>query len=352
MKRIIFILITLHLSLLTSLAQTKGEQVKHIREVYAQAHQMAADNGKNGAAPLDIWVSRIETDPTVEIEEDEDLQFYFKRPNNGKAICYLITRKWEADGHTDYREFLFDPTKGHLLFAFMKAETHAGFKVETRYYYDAQGRCIEQKHKVQDEETTADAHSWNDAKSEMERAARYVKIVNALLNTKSYAAVPVKGPEAATKNEIVKRIREAYTAAKDKVAQCDKGEGSQNKVEVVIHDQKDASMPPQTTTLNYYYDVEYLSDTYYHCYFLSEKKESMYEQSYEEYLTDNAPEQHNLIFNYCHASAEGQELEARYYYDTLGHCVEAKCNIPDYDDRMPTRNRAGHYFSVFNTLMK
>ena len=355
MKRILLLFLTL--SLLTPQlsplsAQQKAEQIKHIRQVYAKAKQDVTNNGKNGAAPLDVRVSRIETDPTVDIEEDEDLQFFFKRVNgNGHAMCYLITRKWEADGHTDYREFLFDPIKGHLLFAFMKAETHAGFKVETRYYYDAQGRCIEQKHKVQDKETTADAHDWSSAKSEMEKAENYISAFNDLLNIYDYPPVATKSMmEAAPKEQIIKRIRAAYTEAKNKVAKNDKRQGAVNEMKIVVHDQAEKDMPPMTKNYNYYYDVVQKSDTYYHCYFLSEKRKSMYGETYEEYLTDDTPERHNLIFNYCKSVGEGETLETRYYYDAMGHCIEAKCNQPDYDEHTETRNRAGFYFSIFNKL--
>ena len=354
MKRL-FLLLTLTFSLsnlLTLSAQPKAEQIKHIRQIYTKAKQDVANNGKNGAAPFDVRVSRIETDPTVDIEEDEDLQFFFKRVNgNGHAMCYLITRKWEADGHTDYREFLFDPVKGHLLFAFMKAETHAGFKVETRYYYDAQGRCIEQKHKVQDKETTADAHDWSSAKSEMEKAENYISAFNDLLNIYDYPTIATKSMmEAAPKEQIIKRIRAAYAEAKNKVAKNDKREGPVNEMKIVVHDQAEKDMPPMTKNYNYYYDVVYLSDSYYHCYFLSTKLSSMYGETYEEYLTDDTPERHNLIFNYCDAEGEGETLEARYYYDAMGHCIETKCNQPDYDEHTETRNRAGFYFNIFSKL--
>ena len=353
MKRL-FLLLTLTFSLsnlLTLSAQPKAEQIKHIRQIYTKAKQDVANNGKNGAAPFDVRVSRIETDPTVDIEEDEELQFFYKRPNYGHAMCYLITRKWEADGHTDYREFLFDPVKGHLLFAFMKAETHAGFKVETRYYYDAQGRCIEQKHKVQDKETTADAHDWSSAKSEMEKAENYISAFNDLLNIYDYPTIATKSMmEAAPKEQIIKRIRAAYAEAKNKVAKNDKREGPVNEMKIVVHDQADKDMPPLTKNYNYYYDVVYLSDSYYHCYFLSEKRKSMYGETYEEYLTDDTPERHNLIFNYCKSVGEGETLETRYYYDAMGHCIEAKCNQPDYDEHSETRNRAGFYFNIFSKL--
>ena len=353
MKRILLLILILNVqcSMVNLFAQPKAELIKRIRQVYAKAKQDVANNGKNGAAPLDVSVSRIENDPTVDIEETEELKFFFKRPNNGHAICYLITRQWEADGHTDYREFLFDPQKGHLLFAFMKAETHAGFKVETRYYYDVQGRCIEQKHKVQDKETTADAHQWSNAKGESQKADGYISAFNALLNIYDYPAIATKSMmEPVAKDEIIKRIRTAYSEAKNKVALNDKSGGKKNQMVIDIRDQAERDMPPITRTMKYYYDVVYKSDTYYHCYFLSEKLKSMYADTYEEYLTDDIPERHNLIFNYCKSAGEGDVLESRYYYDANGHCVEAKCNQPDYDERTETRNRAGFYFNIFNKL--
>jgi hypothetical protein len=354
MKKLSLLLLTLTLSLsnlLTLSAQTKSEQIARIRQIYAQAKKDVTNNGKGGAAPLDVRVSRTETDATAGIEENEELQFFFKRPNNGHAICYLITRQWEADGHTDYREFLFDPVKGHLLFAFMKAETHAGFKIETRYYYDALGNCIEQKHKVQDKESTPDSHSWSDAKGESMKADNYISAFNDLLNIYDYPEIATKSMmEATPKDEIIKRIRTVYSAAKNKVALNDKKDGAKNDMLITIHDQADQDMPPMTKTLKYYYDVVQKSDTYYHCYFLSTKLTSMYGETYEEYLTDNTPERHNLIFNYCDAEGEGETLEVRYYYDANGHCVEAKCSQPDYDERAETRNRAGFYFSIFKKL--
>ena len=352
MKRIVLLFLTLSLShLITLSAQPKAEQIKHIRQVYAKAKQDVANNGKNGAAPFDVCVSRTETYETSGIEENEELKFFYKRPNYGHAICYLITRKWEADGHTNYREYLFDPVKGHLLFAFMKGETHAGFKVETRYYYDALGNCIEQKHKVQDKETIADAHSWSDVKGESEKADNYISAFNDLLNIYDYPTVAIKPTkEAATKDQIIKRIRAAYAKAKDKVAKNDKREGAVNEMKIVVHDQAEKDMPPLTRNFNYYYDVVQKSDTYYHCYFLSTKLSSMYGETYEEYLTDDTPERHNLIFNYCDAEGEGETLEVRYYYDAMGHCIEAKCNQTDYDERDETRNRAGFYFSIFKKL--
>lgn len=355
MKRLFLLtlIINCQLSILSLAAQPKAEQIKHIRQIYAEAKQKVAKNGKNGSVPLELNITRIENDPIVEAEENVETRFFFERPDYGKAVCYLITYNRDVDGHTEYRELLFDPIKGHLLFSFMKAETHAGFKVETRYYYDATGRCIEQTHKVQDQPTTAEAHTWSNEVADKEMAANYINIFNGFLNTYSYPDIALKGTkESVPKDEIIKRIRTIYSQAKDKSALNDKKDGTKNEVVININDQAEPNMPPITQTLKFYYEIELKSDTFRHCYFLSEKSKSMYAQTYEEYLTDNDIEHHNLIFNYCNSDGEGENLESRYYYDSSGHCIESKCNLPDYDERDATRNRAAFYFSLFTSIFR
>ena len=44
--------------LLVVLAQPKDEQVKRIRQLYAEAKQKIAQNGKDGKAPLDLTIVR------------------------------------------------------------------------------------------------------------------------------------------------------------------------------------------------------------------------------------------------------------------------------------------------------
>ena len=122
----LFLSLCLVMAAMSLQAQSKAEQLKQIRQVYAQA-------------------------------------------------------KEKAGSHVTYREFLFDPQKGHLMFSFMKAETHAGFKVETRYYYDGAGNLIEQKHKINDQEASADAHSWSTAEGDREMAVKYLQMADAVM---------------------------------------------------------------------------------------------------------------------------------------------------------------------------
>ena len=131
---------------LTTEAQVSKEtQLKHIREMYAQAKQQIDANGKDGRAPLDMTI-RIDngeafSDDLV-MNDVTELRFFFNKYRINTDLdypdasaCYFITEQWGANGHTRYREVLFDPNEGVLLFSYLKAETHAGFTVETRYYY-------------------------------------------------------------------------------------------------------------------------------------------------------------------------------------------------------------------------
>lgn len=364
MKRICAIILTLLLMVLTAAAQDKAEQLKHIREVYAQAHQKAAGNGKGGKAPMDVFISQIDmgmADAEYSVEEDTETRYFFERASvdreedfPGKAVCYLITRNWMADGHTNYREMLFDPEKGHLLFSFMKAETHAGFKVETRYYYDEQGRCIEQKHKVQDEETTADSHSWSSWDGDLEMGRNELALFNQIVNTRPPYEEVGSAPNPATtpKAQRLKEIRAAYAQAKEKMAKNDKGDGVKNEIEIMVNDQLSEDIPPSTTRLKCYYEHVNKDELFQHCYFITEKRESMYEESYEEYLTDPDPKSESLIFNYCKGTSEGIDVEMRYYYDDNGYCVESKVSDMVEAEPVQVRNKAGYLFDIFDRIMK
>ena len=362
--RIFTVLLTLQLIVLSAAAQDKAEQMKYIREVYAQAHQKAADNGKGEKAPMDVCISQIDMgmpDADYSVEEDTETRFFFERIGGdsenavaGKGVCYLITKNWTADGHTNYREMLFDPVKGHLLFSFMKAETHAGFKVETRYYYNEQGQCIEQKHMVQDEEVTADSHSWSTWDGDLEMSRSELKLFDLLVNTQppyeelGSAPHPANTPKA----QRLKEIRSAYAEAKQKMEQNDKADGVKNEIQIVVHDQRSEDFPPATTKLKCYYEHVNKDGLFQHYYFITEEQESMYGSAYEEYLTDPNPVGENLIFNYCKGTFEGDEVEMRYYYDDNGHCIEAKVSDLVEAEPVPARNKAGYLFSIFDLMMK
>lgn len=355
-----FLLALVCLLCLSAQAQTKQEQVSRIRKVYADAKAQIAQNGKNGMAPLDV---KIQVSDGTEINEDfiiyseTGLTYYFNKYRINSELdypdassCYFIVENWTADGHTRYREYLFDPNDGYLLFAYMKSETHAGFVVETRYYYDAEGRLIDQKHKVGGHDAEPGAHSWNDENSEKSQAQSYLEVFETLMNAKYIpSAVGHFGQATAPKAERLKLIRSTYAQAKDKIAKNDKSEAPHD-MHIVIRDQTFG--PPQITDVKIYYEPQKIGEVSdHHCYFISEHRHhnNMGSDIYGEYLF--APETHDLIFSYTNAKEEGEKFEWRYYYDENGQCIETKTDAGDSDQGAADKQTALRYLQVYTSLL-
>ena len=355
-----FLLALVCLLCLSAQAQSKQEQVSRIRKVYADAKAQIAQNGKNGMAPLDV---KIQVSDGTEINEDfivyseTGLTYYFNKYRINSELdypdassCYFIVENWTADGHTRYREYLFDPNDGYLLFAYMKSETHAGFVVETRYYYDAEGRLIDQKHKVAGHDAEPGTHTWNDEKSEKAQAQSYLEVFETLMNVKYIpSAVGHFGQATSPKAERLKQIRSIYAQAKDKIAKNDKSE-EPHDMHIVVRDQTFG--PPQTTDVKIYYEPQQIgavSD--HHCYFISEHRHhnNLGSDVYGEYLF--APETHDLIFSYTNAKEEGEQFEWRYYYDENGQCIETKTTADDGDQGVADKQSALRYLQVYTSLL-
>ena len=351
-------------SAMTMLAQTKEAQLKHIREMYAQAKEQIAQNGKNGRAPLDI---KILINDGTDMGEDlvmndvTELHFYFNKYRINSDLdypdassCYFITEQWGANGHTRYREILFDSNEGVLLFSYMKAETHAGFTVETRYYYDGEGRLIDEKHKVGGQEVNASAHSWSSAEGDKAIAEACLRIFEDLMNHQTDLTMEDRPNAKVTpKAERMKYIRSTYAQAKEKMAKNDKSELPLD-VQIVIRDQSWG--PPEITELKYYFDAvtdqvepDAVSvDNY--CYFISEHRHhnNMGFDHYGEFLF--APKSHDLIFSYSCGKEEGEKREWRYYFDERGKCIEVKSEAEEIDYGFSGKITARHYLKIFKAL--
>jgi len=350
---------------LTAGAQVSKEaQMKHIREMYAQAKQQIDENGKNGRAPLDMKI--LINDGSV-LGEDlvmndvTELHFYFNKLRINADLdypdassCYFITEQWGCYGHTRYREILFDSNEGVLLFSYMKAETHAGFVVETRYYYDGEGNLIEEKHKVGGQEADANAHSWSSGPGDKALAEAYLKIFEELMNPETDLSTEDRRAAAVSpKAQRMKYIRSTYAQAKEKIAKNDKSE-LPHDVQVVIRDQSWG--PPQTTEMTFYFDAvtdqvepDAVSvDNY--CYFISEHRHhnGMGFDHYGEFLF--APKSNDLIFSYSCAKEEGEQREWRYYFDERGKCIEVKSEAEEVDYGFSDKITARQYLKVFNAL--
>lgn len=358
MKRLLTVL-ALGICIMAGFAQDKTKQVTNIRKMYADAKKQITENGKNGRAPLDMT---IQVNDGTEINEDfaldasTTLTFYFNKYRIDSNLdypdassCYFIVENWEADGHTRYREFLFDPNEGYLLFAFMKSETHAGFAVETRYYYDGDGKLVDQRHKVNGNNVVPGTHTWNDAQSEKDAAHKLLDVFDMVMNNNAKAIVPITtNKQTMPKTDRIKMIRSTYAKAKDMMAKNGK-EHERKDVSITVRDQSWG--PPMTQEVKYFFDALKKGDAFVkHCYFISDHRHHnrMGPESYAEYLL--APTDHDLIFSYTKANEEGNTYEWRYYFDENGRCIEAKTAADTADEGRNDKQTVGRYLTIFNAI--
>ena len=237
MKKTVLAFLALLMMSTTAFAQNKAQRIKDIREAYAQAKKDMADNDKGEFPPLDI---HIDLNDGTEVSEDfiindnREVDFFFKRIRQRTDTdlfdphCYFIVEKWSADGHTSYREMLFDPFNDRLMFSYMKVETHAGAVIESRYYYDNDGRCIEQK-------PEQGGMAWSSAETDSEKAKNYLAIFDVLMHQKGVEGERPVAQASADKAAQVQHIRSVYAEAKQKVEKDAKSELPRN-VQVTIRD--------------------------------------------------------------------------------------------------------------------
>ncbi|MCR4853404.1 MAG: hypothetical protein K5893_07430 [Prevotella sp.] len=365
MRNLILTIVALLMGSMAAEAQTsKAEAIGKIRKIYAEAKKAIADNGKNGMAPLDI---KITTNSGTKVSDDfiineiSELTFYFSKYRIDSSLdypdassCYFVTENWSANGHISYREVLFDPNEGNLLFSYMRAETHAGFVIESRYYYGADGQLIEQKHKVGGKEASDNSQSWSTAEGDKELASKYLEIFEMLMNQKNKTTTQTTVGKTATGDATrMKFIRDTYAKAKEKVEQNNKSELPFD-LQIVIRDQSWG--PPEVTDLKFYFDVvtnQPGSDNTmpsYYCYFASEHHHNnqMGFDFYNEYLFK--PNSHDLIFNYTRALEENTKNEWRYYYDDNGNCIEVKTDAEEHDNGANDKQTARRYLTIFDKL--
>ena len=324
----------------TCLAQTtKEERMKYIRKCYAEAKKKIDANGKNGQSPKDLRIilNRLE-DEDIPLYDTEQLDFFFEEKNvdglTTKQPPYFIAENWGNHGHIRYREVLLDPKDHQVIFCYMRGETDAGFVVESRYYYDAKGQCIEQKHNTD--------NSWTMPETEKENAEFYMKLFSMLNYNGYFTPLDLDKPKKPTtpKAERLKHIRALYAQAKEKSAANDKAEIS-NDLHIILHDLDD-DQPPRTMKTRIYFDRDGI-------YFINQSNKSMQLDSYSEYLFE--PKTKDLIFSYSRGGEEGQVYEWRYYFDENGDCIETKTNNTDEtDDGFYDKRAAKDLQAIFNIL--
>ena len=340
MKKIFISLIILLACGSMALAQTtKEERIKYIRKCYAEAKKKVDNNGKNGKSPKDIRVTfnRLE-DEDIPLYDTEQLNFFFEEKIvDGLATKqppYLIVENWGNHGHIRYREVLLDPKNHQVIFCYMRGETDGGFVVESRYYYDAKGQCIEKKHNTE--------NTWTTAESEKENAEYYVRIYNMLTFNGYFTPLDSNTPKKSVtpKAERLKYIRSLYAKAKERLAANDKSE-MPNDLHITIHDLGD-NQPPRMSETKIYFDKEGI-------YFICRTSKSMQLNGYDEYLID--PKAKNLVFSYSRGEEEGQVYEWRYYFDENGNCIETKVkNTDETDDGFYDKRAAKDFQAIFDVL--
>ena len=337
MNKLIAMAIALVCVTATAAQNGKEARIKEIREAYSLAKKKIDRNGQNGKSPKDMNIKlNFLDDEDVSLYNEESIDYYFDESSpDGVATKhpYFIVENWTCHGHIRYREILISPQDQQVMFCYMKGETDGGFVVESRYYYDTKGKCIEAKHNTH--------NTWTTGDSEKENAEHYLKIFN--MATYNGYFTPLESGQTklptTPKSQRIKQIRSIYAQAKEKIAQNDKSD-MPNDLHITIHDLGDDE-PPRTRVIKMYFDKA--------CYFISEQNSSMSLDGYSEYLF--APQDGSLIFSYTRGREEGQEYEWRYYYDENGHCIETKSNSEDTDEGFYDKRAAKDYQAIFNTLL-
>ena len=342
---------------LTASAVDKAARLKEIRQAYAEAKKDIAENDKKGAQRMDVTINVNDGSEVSEdfvINDEHSVKYYFRRIHqNGETdlfepCCYFLVEQWSSNGHTSYREMLFDPFTGHLMFSFMKAETHAGFKIESRYYYDDQGNIVDEKHKVGEGETTDKAnHNWSSGGGDQTMAMAFSQIFNDLMKQKGAEAESFTTQQSADKAGLLKVIRAQYTEAKQKIVKDAKSETPMN-VKIEIHDQEDPEMPAQKDVLQFWF--QHGDEGEGKPYFMSTICQLGDHSVYSEYLFDVKTSA--LLFCFSQQQQnDGPALEWRYYFDRAGRCIEVKGNHPKNGPGFADRKAAKFYLELFKALV-
>ena len=158
-------------------AQTpKQNQLELIRNEYAAAKKLVEKELKSNEVRHHLTIDMNNPlDADGEIDSSQLLDFFFLPKGNTPRNCYFIIEKSTFNCNYTYRELLFDQSSGQLLFIFEHFETDGGMTFEIRYYFDNDGTCIEEKRNVPNE--------WGTSQEAQERAARYQKVFNLIVNT-------------------------------------------------------------------------------------------------------------------------------------------------------------------------
>lgn len=336
MKKLIVLMIALFVGIMAEAQNIKENRVKEIRTAYAQAKKKIDMNGKGGKSRKDMHVELNQLiDEDIPLYDTEAIDFYFDETITNDIVTkhpYFIIENWSNHGHLRYREILLNPKNQQVMFCYMRGETDGGFVVESRYYYDNKGQCVEAKHNTD--------NSWTTAESEKEKADFYLKAFNMINNRNIISSTSRKTTKLTSpKTQRINQIRSIYAQAKEKIEKNNKNDFS-NDFHITIHEFGD-DRAPRTRDTKLYFDKE--------CYFISNSSKSMMYEEYNEYLF--APQSTDLIFSYTHSSEEGETFDWRYYYDENGKCIETKTNSEETDAGSHDKSEANALQTIFHFML-
>lgn len=129
--------------------------------------------------------------------------------------------------------------------------------------------------------------------------------------------------QAQNNADVVKSVRAAYNAAKEKIKLTQSEGGAPRNDAVVTMHYNVPGTGPRTTVAHCYFELD--DDEYgahYYPYFITLKYNIAAREFYEEYLFH--PESGRLLFAFIQSDTyEGTKNEERYYYDDLGKLASA-----------------------------
>jgi len=125
----------------------KAEQLKTIRSLYAQAKQKIADDAQSDI-PRNMTIDiHDQADPDMPPQHDV-LNFWYEpvaKETENVNSCYFLSSHCELGDHDVYSEWLINAQTQQLQFCYSKQAQNEGPALEWRYYFDANGQCIEVK---------------------------------------------------------------------------------------------------------------------------------------------------------------------------------------------------------------
>lgn len=143
-----------------------------------------------------------------------------------------------------------------------------------------------------------------------------------LFLTFAFVLVLCASAQAQNDSEVIKAVRVAYAAAKEKIKQDGEDAQSRGDAVVTMHYNVPAT-GPRTTVAHCFFDLDTDEDgAHYYPYFITLKYNVAAREYYEEYLF--SPESGKLCFAFIQQDTYGgTKNEERYYYDDLGKLASA-----------------------------